>query len=132
MFLSMIKEQIKEEVLREVRKETEFQQKLFYYDIRQILKLEKMSDKEIAKEYKHEKFKDVSEPIRNYLCRRYDIKILKDCHFYSICIERFSIYESNYISDFIENNILKQNAEKCCESTSCVIPAKKKATKRKK
>ena len=62
------------------------------------------------------------------------IKFLKEWQTKIFCIGKYSVYEYEYISDFIEQNILepKRNEAVCCESTSCVIPAKKKATKRKK
>ncbi len=134
MFLSMIKEQIKEELREELKLEKEQIEHEIVNSLFLILDLEKKSDKEIAKEFKHEKFSDIPKVARAYFERRFEIEFLKEWQTKFFCIGKYPVYEYEYISDFIEQNILepKRNEAVCCESTSRVIPAKKKATKRKK
>lgn len=134
MFLSMIKEQIKEELREELKLEKEQIEHEIVNCLFLIIDLEKKSDKEIAKEYKHDKFSDIPKVARAYFERRFEIVILKEWQTGLFHTGKYSVYEYEYISDFIEQNILepKRHEAICCASTSHVIPAKKKATKRKK
>lgn len=87
-----------------------------------IYNLQKKSDKEIIKEYKHTKFKDVSSLEFKYLTNRYGLKLLN--HFGFPPFDKYLISKNDYISDEIEISLLKKpviqpitNSEKTVKKT---------------
>ena len=113
MILFTNKEKLKEELKEELLKEVVIKLDTLSNDIVKILELDKKTDKELATEFKHTKFKNVSLPMMVYLSKRLNVKIY-NCYDI-INYSSSSLYYTHgdtYISDFIENILFKkQNSE---------------------
>ena len=95
-----IKTEIKDELRIELYNNLENRLFTLSNDFKTLSKLEKMSDKDIIKHFKHSKFNEVSTLIQNFLCERYKFNILNS-NFCSVS-DLTKVYPNSYIADAIE------------------------------
>lgn len=95
-----IKTEIKNELRIELYNNLENRLFTLFNDFKTLSKLEKMSDEDIIKYFKHSKFSEVSTLIQDFFYERYNIYISKS-NFCSVS-GLSKVYPDSYISDEIE------------------------------
>jgi hypothetical protein len=99
-----IKTEIKNDVKDEVMSYVELRISNIFENIEDILRLEKMTDEEVIKFFKHSKFSEISKIKQDFLSQRYNFFISRS-NFVSIeSIDRkfIKVYPESYIADEIE------------------------------
>ena len=105
-----IKTEIKNELRAELIANVEFRISNMFDEIKDVFELEKMTDEEVIKFFKHSKFSDISKQKQDYLSQRYNFFISMS-HFTSIASiyrEFKKVHPESYVADEIEYYLERQ------------------------